>query len=249
MIICISISIERGSAWWPNICSPGETYTMRNYINTAEVCESNFCNDWCNNICSSIGTSAAKNNCQKPSPDKLNVQCCCKVPTPAPGSPPSPSLPPAPPSPPPSPGPWPDVPYKNICASGQEYAEAEHANITDCAFKPQCENKCKEKGLSGAGSQCIGGAVNSTIENRWYYVLEQCCCGNLPPPPPPPSPSPPPPCPSPPLPPPSPSPPCPSCPPPENTCDVKDTYCCCTNNTPILSSPSAAGRLLSFITG
>ncbi|XP_026440397.1 pollen-specific leucine-rich repeat extensin-like protein 4 [Papaver somniferum] len=293
MAICISISIEMGSAWWPNICSPGDTYTERGYKDNSKGCESTFADDWCSSICSSIERSVAKKNCQEPFPNKLNVQCCCKEPTPAPGSPPSPSLPPASPSPPLPPGPWPEVDNRKICSSGQEYVQFPHANITDCVLKPQCEIKCKEKRFSNRGSQCIGGVRNTTMESRLYYVLEQCCCGNLHPPPPPPSPSPPPPPPPPPspLPPPPYSPPCPSCPPPENTCDIKNMYvafhllsndcnlcvdrckkkclkldseleseccmigsssihcrCCCGNNTPILSSPLAVGRLLSFIT-
>ncbi|MCL7037540.1 hypothetical protein MKW94_021025 [Papaver nudicaule] len=178
MIICISIYTEMGSAWWPNVCTPGDTYIERNHINRAEGCP--LCDDWCNSQCSSIGRSVAKKNCQTPSP-YVDCQCCCKAPEPAPCSPAPPSLPPAPPSPPPPPGNWPDGSLNaHICAAGQEYVEIEHDDITSCALKPQCEEKCKEKGLFSAGSQCAGGSRDYVGSE--YFWFEQCCCGDKPPP-------------------------------------------------------------------
>ncbi|KAI3896137.1 hypothetical protein MKX03_013604 [Papaver bracteatum] len=182
IIISMSIYAETGSAWWPDICTPGDTYVERNHINIPEKCDSSVCSDWCSSECASIGRPVAKTNCQQP-PPYLDCQCCCKAPTPAPCSPPSPSLPPSPPPPPPVDGKWPDGSLNtNVCASGQEYVQITHENINDCSLKPQCENKCKEKGLYSAGSQCVGSSRDYQGGN--YSWFEQCCCTNVPPPPP-----------------------------------------------------------------
>ncbi|KAI3852337.1 hypothetical protein MKW92_007520 [Papaver armeniacum] len=183
IIICMSIYAEMGAAWWPDICTPGDTYVERNHINIPEKCDSSVCSDWCNSECASIGRPVAKTNCQQP-PPYLDCQCCCKAPTPPPCSPPSPSLPPSPPPPPPVDGKWPDGSLNtNVCAAGQEYVQITHEDINDCSLKPQCETKCKEKGLYSAGSQCVGSSRDYQGTN--YSWFEQCCCTNVPPPPPP----------------------------------------------------------------
>ncbi|KAI3876265.1 hypothetical protein MKX03_028495 [Papaver bracteatum] len=51
----------------------------------------------------------------------------------------------------------------DICtfAPEQTYLPINHARGTECVLSPQCENKCQERGLLSAGSQCVGRLVSS----------------------------------------------------------------------------------------
>ncbi|KAI3865944.1 hypothetical protein MKX03_036803 [Papaver bracteatum] len=197
IIICMAVCTNMASAWWQDICTLGDTYVERLATGATDC---NFCTNWCQGKCPNLKGSMVRSECINAGG---NCQCCCsKPPTAGPSLPPTPSTAPI---------------FTNgdtsisICTTQQTYLQIPHTKGSDCAYRPQCDDKCKEKGaFVSAGSQCIG--TSSDGEEKAYVWIEQCCCKAAPPPPPPP-PSPPPPSPPPPSPsPPSPSPyPSPSC--------------------------------------
>ncbi|KAI3871184.1 hypothetical protein MKW98_015084 [Papaver atlanticum] len=192
MIISILICTEMASATrWQDMCTLGDTYIERDFAPPSSLGSCDYCIMWCRNLCSSFGTSALKNPCSYTSPTApVYCQCCCsKRPSTSPQLPPNP----------PSVGQFTGGDITDICtfAPEQTYLPINHARGTDCVLSPQCENKCQERGLLSAGSQCVGSLISSEEAYTW---IEQCCCRTPPPPrlspsppsPPPPSPSPPP---------------------------------------------------------
>ncbi|XP_026444740.1 basic proline-rich protein-like [Papaver somniferum] len=210
-LISIASTSQMTSAWWDNICTPGDTYVERNYVRTPPP-PCSTCKTWCQGQCSGIKGSMVRDECSRQN-TYLNCQCCCKKPPPSTSSPPTPSLPPATSTPPPFSNS--KKTPKEICTKGQQYQLITRPDGVQCSLQPICEKNCKGKGRLSAGSQCIGTYGDRIARFTW---MEQCCCGNAIPPPPPPSPSPPPP-----SPPPSPPPPSPP-PPPKNICEPGHIY-------------------------
>ncbi|MCL7043679.1 hypothetical protein MKW94_011707 [Papaver nudicaule] len=174
IVVCMAVCTDMASGWWANVCTRGDTYIERN-IKGATSCDS--CTNWCKNMCSTVGGSVLKNPCQPSA--MYNCQCCCsKPPTSAPSLPPTPS----------SATPFTIGNLDSVCTSEQTYLMIPHTQGSDCALKPQCEEKCKEKGaFVSAGSQCIGTSGDG--EEKSYSWIEQCCCKAAPPPTPCPCPS------------------------------------------------------------
>ncbi|KAI3841133.1 hypothetical protein MKX03_007861 [Papaver bracteatum] len=152
------------TAWWANICTLGDTYIERNY---RDVSDCSLCTNWCASQCSTVGGSVVKNPCGHEN-TWLICQCCCSKPPPS--SPTSPSLP-ADPSSAPN---FTDGTIGDICKVKQPYIQIHHTQGSDCALNFQCDNKCKEKGFVGAGSQCMGTSGDGYGQS--YTWMEQCCC-------------------------------------------------------------------------
>ncbi|KAI3953323.1 hypothetical protein MKW92_039404 [Papaver armeniacum] len=220
-LMTVWLSIQMSSATtWANICTLGETYTETSVAPPHGGYE--VCTNWCESECKALGSTVVQKPCiNYNNPNAyIHIQCCCSKPTPPSSS--SPSLPPTPSS-------FQsfdsgNAGFRDICTSGQTYLTIEHSQGVDCVHKSQCENKCNEKDLVSAGSQCVG-ALSPDIRGVYTWT-EQCCCKAPPPSPPPPPPSPPPPSPPPPTPPP-PSPPPPLPPPPTPTPPSPPSCSCC----------------------
>ncbi|MCL7029743.1 hypothetical protein MKW94_009483 [Papaver nudicaule] len=187
ILVCLSVCTKMASAtaWWENICYPGEVY-----LEGVDISSCVECRDWCSSWCGFFQGSVVKDPCQVSS-STVNCQCCCRVPS-------SPSIPIPPPPTPADFSPDNDL---NICTSGQKYIEIFYVfpqtQLQTCAQRSLCEKTCATEGLTSVRDECIGHA---DFQANNFTLLEQCCC--VTPSPPPPSPSPPPPPPSPPPPPP-----------------------------------------------
>ncbi|KAI3945826.1 hypothetical protein MKW98_023100 [Papaver atlanticum] len=176
LLICLSVCTKIASAYWENVCYPGEIYVERNF-NPANTCD--VCTNWCSSQCSGMRGLVVKNPCGVFSSIQfVNCQCCCRLPS----SPPIPV--PAPPTPPN----FSEDNDLNICTSGQKYIQIADTVSTTCSQKSLCEKRCNAQGLTSVRDECFG---HFDVQQTEYTWLEQCCC--VPPSPPPPTPSPPPP--------------------------------------------------------
>ncbi|XP_026413547.1 uncharacterized protein LOC113309338 [Papaver somniferum] len=177
LVVCIVVHADMVSAW-ENICKPGDIY-MDSQTTAVSDPHCNTCTNWCISQCTNLNLSmvSGTNLCSISKPSTLNCKCCCGA---SPSSPEKPTLPPSasefngPP------------PYDfKICVGNQTYQKFQHHDGKHCIDTPLCEQKCKEKGLTRARSECVAAGHNTTTALTWY---EQCCCQKPVPSPPPPTP-------------------------------------------------------------
>ncbi|MCL7031012.1 hypothetical protein MKW94_016246 [Papaver nudicaule] len=91
LLVCLSVCTKMASAWWENICFPGEVYVERNFKNST-TCD--VCTNWCSSQCSSMQGSVVDNPCAVSYSYRfVNCQCCCRVPSSPPLSNPPPPKP------------------------------------------------------------------------------------------------------------------------------------------------------------